>query len=69
MDKPLRMYFLCVHNRCRSQMAEAFAKHYAGEKVIAGSAGVEESEIHPLTIEVMKEIGIDISDQQSKRKG
>jgi arsenate reductase len=67
MDKPLRMYFLCVHNRCRSQMAEAFAKLYGGEKVIAGSAGVEESEIHPLTIEVMQEIGIDISDQQSKR--
>ncbi len=67
MDKPLRMYFLCVHNRCRSQMAEAFAKYYAGEKVIAFSAGVEESTIHPLTIEVMKEVGIDISDHQSKR--
>lgn len=42
MEKPLRMYFLCVHNRCRSQMAEAFAKHYAGDKIIAGSAGVGE---------------------------
>jgi arsenate reductase (thioredoxin) len=67
MDKPLRMYFLCAHNRCRSQMAEAFANHYAGDKVSASSAGVEESAIHPLTIEVMKEVGIDISDQQSKR--
>jgi arsenate reductase len=67
MEKPVRMYFLCVHNRCRSQIAEAFAKHYAGEKVIADSAGMEESTIHPLTIQVMKEVGIDISDQQSKR--
>ncbi|WP_308861817.1 arsenate reductase ArsC [Paenibacillus radicis (ex Xue et al. 2023)] len=67
MDKPWRMYFLCVHNRCRSQMAKAFARHFAGNKVIANSAGVEESQIHPLTIEVMKEVGIDISDQQSKR--
>jgi len=50
MNKPLRMYFLCVHNRCRSQMAEAFAKHYAGEKGIVNSAGVEESTIHPLTV-------------------
>jgi arsenate reductase len=47
-------------------MAEAFANHYAGDKVSASSAGVVESAIHPLTIEVMKEVGIDISDQQSK---
>jgi arsenate reductase len=67
MNFPLRMYFLCVHNRCRSQMAEAFAKQYGGANVIAGSAGVEESDIHPLTVEVMNEIGIDISDHQSKR--
>ncbi|WP_186446281.1 arsenate reductase ArsC [Paenibacillus cremeus] len=67
MSKPLRMYFLCVHNRCRSQMAEAFAKHFAGDQIIAGSAGVEEREIHPMTIKVMKEAGIDISDYRSKR--
>jgi arsenate reductase len=48
-------------------MAEAFAKHYAGEYIIAESAGLEASEIHPLTIEVMKEVGIDISQNVSKK--
>lgn len=65
--KRARIYFLCFHNRCRSQMAEAFAKYYAGEHVIAESAGLEASEIHPLTIEAMKEIGIDISQYVSKK--
>jgi arsenate reductase len=67
MGRPLKMYFLCVHNRCRSQIAEAFASHLGGDRVTAGSAGVEESEIHPLTVKVMKEVGIDISDRRSKR--
>jgi arsenate reductase len=47
-------------------MAEGFARHFGGSKVIAESAGVEKSEIHPLTVQVMKEIGIDISQQTSK---
>lgn len=66
MKKTLRIYFLCMHNRCRSQMAEAFAKYYAGEKIISASAGVGESDIHPMTIEVMKEVGIDLSGHHSK---
>ena len=59
--KPVRIYFLCIQNRCRSQIAEAFAKHYGKDNVIAESAGLEASDIHPLTVVVMKEIGIDIS--------
>lgn len=66
MNKPLRLYFLCVQNRCRSQIAEAFANHYGGEDVLAESAGIESSSVHPLTIQVMKEAGIDISANVSK---
>lgn len=64
--KPVRLYFLCIQNRCRSQIAEAFAKYYGGDHVIVESAGLEASEIHPYTIEVMKEVGIDISVNSSK---
>ncbi|AZN38375.1 arsenate reductase ArsC [Paenibacillus albus] len=67
MRKPLRIYFLSIYSRCRTQMAEAFAKHFAGDQIIVESAGLEESEIHPLAIEVMREVGIDISSYQPKR--
>jgi arsenate reductase (thioredoxin) len=66
VNKPVRLYFLCIQNRCRSQIAEAFAKHYGGEFIIAESAGIEASSIHPYTIEAMKEVGIDISGNSSK---
>ncbi|WP_410512299.1 arsenate reductase ArsC [Paenibacillus sp. BR2-3] len=64
--KPVRLYFLCIQNRCRSQIAEAYARYYGGEQVIAESAGLETGDIHPYTIEVMKEVGIDISTRISK---
>jgi arsenate reductase len=48
-------------------MAEAFMNHYAGEHVIAKSAGLEPGIVHPLTIEAMNEFGIDISSSISKR--
>jgi len=67
MEQPIRLYFLCIQNRCRSQIAEAFARHYGGEHVIAESAGLETGDIHPYTIEVMKEVGIDISSKNSKK--
>jgi two-component system phosphate regulon sensor histidine kinase PhoR len=58
--------FLCTGNSCRSQMAEGFARHLAvaGERI--HSAGTEPKTIHPLAVEVMKEVGIDISKQRSK---
>lgn len=53
--KATHIYFLCGQNRCRSQMAEAFAKHYGGEHVVVESAGLEPVEtLHPFTIEVMQ---------------
>jgi arsenate reductase len=66
--KASRIYFLCGQNRCRSQMAEAFAKHYGGEYVVVGSAGLEPSDmLHPHTIEVMQEVGIDLSNNVCKQ--
>ncbi len=61
-----RVLFVCVHNAARSQMAEAFLNRLAGDRFEAESAGLEPTEINPLVIEVMKEIGIDISMHQTK---
>lgn len=65
MPKP-KVLFLCTHNSCRSQMAEGFLRHIAGDRFEAASAGAVASEVNPDAIRVMKEIGIDISGQRSK---
>jgi predicted protein tyrosine phosphatase len=44
MGKAVRMYFLCVQNRCRSQIAEAFARHYGGDKVVPDPVPKDASE-------------------------
>jgi arsenate reductase (thioredoxin) len=61
-----RVLFLCTANSCRSQMAEGIINHFFRDKIAAFSAGTEASYIYPTAIEVMKEIGIDISRHQSK---
>ena len=61
-----RVLFICVHNSGRSQMSEAFLKHYAGDRFDAQSAGVEPGELNPLVVETMAEIGIDISQNRTK---
>lgn len=61
-----RIMFLCTGNSARSQMAEAFLKKYAGTQFEVYSAGFDPKPIHPYTIQVMKEIGFDLSGQQSK---
>lgn len=61
-----RVLFICTANSCRSQMAEGIVKHYLGDKIEAFSAGIAPTSVHPRTIQVMREIGIDISDQCSK---
>ena len=58
--------FVCVHNSARSQMAEAFMNKLANDKFIAESAGLEPGVLNPLVTEAMKEIGIDISQNQTK---
>jgi arsenate reductase len=61
-----RVLFVCVHNSGRSQMSEAFLKHYASDRFDAQSAGLEPGELNPLVVEAMAEIGIDISQNKTK---
>lgn len=65
MDKK-RVLFVCVHNSARSQMAEAFLKQMAGDKFEVESAGLEPGKLNPLAVEVMEEVGIDISQNKTK---
>jgi two-component system, OmpR family, phosphate regulon sensor histidine kinase PhoR len=60
------MLFLCTGNSCRSQMAEGFARQLArnGDRIY--SAGTSPNGLHPLAVQVMREVGIDISGQTSK---
>jgi arsenate reductase (thioredoxin) len=58
--------FLCTGNSCRSQMAEGWLRHLAGDRFHAFSAGLQPNVVHPLAIEVMREAGVDISGQRSK---
>ncbi len=60
------MLFLCVANSARSQMAEGLARVIFRDRVPVLSAGSEPSTVHPLAIEVLREIGIDLSAQVSK---
>lgn len=64
--KSNRIYFICIQNRCRSQIAEAWAKHYATDDLVIESAGIEHADIHPHTIQVMEEKGIPMSGHVSK---
>lgn len=60
-----KVMFVCKKNSCRSQMAEGFAKTLGLGKIEVKSSGLEASRVHPTAIEVMSEIGIDISQQTS----
>lgn len=66
MDKEIRVLFLCAGNSCRSQMAEGLLRHLGGERFDVHSAGTSPSFVHPLAIEVMAELGIDVSEYRSK---
>ncbi len=59
--------FLCTGNACRSQMAEGLARELGKGLIEPFSAGLLAAGVHPRAIAVMKEIGIDISKQRSKR--
>ena len=66
MSGRLRVLFLCTGNSCRSQMAEGFARDYAGDRLEVYSAGTSPEPIRAETVEVMREVDIDISGQYSK---
>lgn len=61
-----KVLFLCTGNSARSQMAEAFLRQYGGERFEAHSAGLEPKGLNPFTVEVMAEVGIDVTGQVSK---
>jgi len=60
-----KVMFVCKRNSCRSQMAEGFARKLGAGKIEVTSSGLEASRVNPTAIEVMSEIGIDISNQTS----
>jgi arsenate reductase len=61
-----KVLFVCIHNSARSQMAEAFLNQTCGEEFEAYSAGLEPGRLNPIVVEVMQEIGMDISGNQTK---
>ena len=61
-----RVLFLCTHNSARSQIAEGLLRHLAADQFEVFSAGTEQTRVHPLAIEAMRESGIDISGHRSK---
>ena len=61
--------FLCSGNSARSQMAEGYLRQLAGDRFEVESAGIEPKGVNPLAVAVMREVGIDISGQQSKTAG
>ena len=64
--KKKKIMFLCTANSCRSQMAEGFAKKFGKDLIEVYSAGLMTAGVHRRAIAVMKEVGIDISKQDSK---
>src|SRR5262245_43187045 len=61
-----RVLILCTGNSARSQMAEGILRHDGGERFDVASAGMKPSSVRPEAIQVMNEIGIDISGHRSK---
>jgi arsenate reductase len=65
-DEMVRVLFLCTHNSARSQIAEGILRSKSNGKIEAFSAGTEATQIHPMAIRALSEMGIDISHQYSK---
>ncbi len=66
MDTDQTLLFLCVANSARSQMAEGLARKLFGARVSVQSAGSEPSRVNPYAIEVMREVGVDLTTHRSK---
>ncbi|MFW6059999.1 MAG: arsenate reductase ArsC [Phycisphaeraceae bacterium] len=66
MSERKRILVLCTGNRCRSQMAEGWLRHFGGDWFDVRSAGTQPKGVHPLAIKVMREAGVDIGGQASE---
>ena len=66
MMKKSKVLFLCTGNSARSQIAEGLLRWYGGEQFEVFSAGLEPKGIHPLTVQVMNELGYDMRGHRSK---
>ncbi len=62
----LKVLFLCTGNSCRSQMAEGWARHLAGDAIEPYSAGIEAKGLDPLMVQVMEEAGVSMASNRSK---
>ena len=58
--------FICIHNSARSQMAAAWLNDICGDDFEAESAGLEPGDLNPLAVQVMNEVGIDISNNKTQ---
>jgi arsenate reductase len=66
LSDPIRVIFVCTGNAARSQMAEAILRREGGDAFEVVSAGVDPKGVHPSTVRVLAEAGIDISGARSK---
>ena len=65
VDKKKKIIFICTGNACRSQIAEGLLRNLASDKFSVFSAGSHPSQVHPMSVAVMEEVGIDISHHTS----
>lgn len=61
MGVKAKVLFVCIHNSARSQMAEAYLNSFGDGEIVAQSAGFKPGGLNPVVVEVMREEGIDIS--------
>ena len=64
-SEPFRILVICTGNRARSQMAHGWLSHLGGDRVRVWSAGTQPKGVHPMAIQAMAEVGIDISGHTS----
>jgi arsenate reductase len=65
MNNPKKILVLCTGNSCRSQIAEAYLRHFSGQRAQVYSAGVETHGVNPRAVATLLEDGIDISSHTS----